>query len=196
MITFDIILLSTHCLLVVGLLLGNRPQGMRCHRSPHWERWCAILNTNANSLKENEGERCSSVLYFHLHWSLPVVQLLKIIIISVEIIFAPAPLKKLFALSSRKSEQRAAALLVGGRGKKSRGKLCLFMDIYLLAFIHLITHWWSPGSLVVLSPYFCVNVTDVTVTADEKEVRRSYSSQGCMSCIFKDNIEEADIQSS
>lgn len=185
MITFDIILLSTHCLLVVVLLLGNHPQGMRCHRSPHWERWCAILNTNANSLKENEGGRCSSVLYFHFHWSLPAVQLLKIIIISAEIIFAPASLKKLFALSSQKSEQRTAALFVGGRRrKKSYGKLCLFMDVYLLAFIHLITHWWSPSSLVVLSPYFCVNVTDVTVTAHEKEVKRSYSSQGCMSCIF------------
>lgn len=121
----------------------------------HKKRWRAVLNTITNSLKRKQ--RRAPLFSFSLPPPLKPPSCLAAKDNHYHICWIhPALLEKLFWVSSHKSEQRAAARLAGGKKQQqqSHDKLCLFIDIYLLAFTHLITHWWSPASITLL--YFCV----------------------------------------
>lgn len=56
-----------------------------------------------------------------------------------------------------------------GRKKKSHDKRCLFIDIYLLVFTHLITQWWLSIALSCSIRFYVGTQDDGAVTGCEKE---------------------------
>lgn len=148
----------------------------------HKKRWRAVLNTIANSLKGKQ--RRAPLFSFSLPPPLKPPSCLAAKDNHYHICWIhPALLEKLFWVSSHKSEQRAAARLVGGKKTTTiKPRQVMFIHRHLFIGIHT-----SHYTLMITRQHHTLMLlyvgtqNDVTVTACEKEEKKRHSPQGCMS---------------